>query len=224
MSLHDLWWLPDGTREDDLLLKVAHQDPISRNFDVEEEAYPIPAVPAWRLERSNTNVFRSVLLYDDNLKPVFEGPFYLDIDCVEGSIDLDDAAKVTTTVVESLLGWNVEQKDLRILFSGHKGFNVEVRPEALGVRSSYGSGNQVGWAKARRRIIAAVQQSASFERRNPINVVSSKGTVIDRIHGHLRLVGSKNAWIDDSGKTRTATKSVISIDELRFCDWNAFSG
>jgi len=63
------------------------------------------------------------------------GPFLVDID--NGDEDLEDALVVTRKTFHLLRDeLRVDINSLRIFFTGHKGFNLEIRPQALDIQGS----------------------------------------------------------------------------------------
>ncbi|MCH7576426.1 MAG: hypothetical protein IH822_01325 [Chloroflexi bacterium] len=128
-----------------------------------------------------------------------QGPFLVDIDSRDWtngySENLEDARRVAVLAVELLTSrWPLaEGRDFRVFFSGRKGFNIEVRPDLLGIG---GSLDQQIRASADR-----LEVLGELAKRN------SASTVIDRIYGnrfgyglkhpYIRLYNSWNKWSSD---------------------------
>lgn len=229
----DFWWIPRLNAASELLVGVAHLEAqrdddygllqMSRSIDAKGRAstlaslHPLPFLQEWRSIWKDENVFRTYELFDSDGQPVLIGPFYLDIDNENG--DLDDALSVTRDCIALLRSEGVASLDLRVLFTGHKGFNVEVRPEAVGLNSTDMS--KLGsWREKTAEIILALRTQRAITGGN-INTVSARGTVIDHIlsqsphfpikHKYLRLVGSKNTWIDMANEKRWRIKVEVDV-------------
>lgn len=163
------------------------------------------------------------MIFDQNIKVVaFLGPFLVDVD--NSDEKLDDAQAVTKEVVTHLIKeLGVFPSDLRIFFSGRKGFNVEVRPQALGINGSIPdqirlSSNKLG------DIIAVMRNKNNMQNTPSTTVVSREGTVIDRIYGdrfgyklkhpYIRLHHSVNKWIRNDGSKKARVKIELTIEQL----------
>jgi hypothetical protein len=96
----------------------------------------------WRELHRNVNVHRRFAVTATDGTELL-GPVLLDMDCEEEIMgtehtlvgrrsDLAAAQRLTCLVVEKL-GAGIAQDDLRVFFSGRKGFHVELRPSALGI-------------------------------------------------------------------------------------------
>ena len=154
----------------------------------------------WRSVCGNTNVYRTLILWPEQsqVEPL-QGPFLVDIDSQDWtngySENLEDARRVAVLAVELLTSrWPLaEGRDFRVFFSGRKGFNIEVRPDLLGIGGSLDQ--QIRASADRLEVLGelATRNSAS--------------TVIDRIYGnrfeyglkhpYIRLYNSWNKWSSD---------------------------
>ena len=222
----DFWWLPKNVPIEYLLIGVGHHKEVADSEDVPPlgswycsldqkgylsnniQYYPINLLNKWRSACKNTNVYRTLRVFDRNMgDAVFLGPFLVDID--NKVINLDDAQSVTKQVVTYLrteLGLSLD--NLHIFFSGHKGFNIEVCPEALEIGGSVPDRIRLSSSKLD-KIITFLRSENNIQDSTK-NVVSSQGTVIDRIYGdrfnrytlkhpYIRLHDSINKWIRDDG-------------------------
>ena len=152
----DFWWLPPGLDTAHLRIGVGHhrplrdeEDPVPLNkWDRSLDAsgnpstdcclYPLSFLEEWHTYWRGHNVYRTLKLFDASGQTKFLGPFIIDIDNVRREVDhwvedLDDARKVARQTVKVLSEptFNVPLEDMRIFFSGRKGFNIEVRPRRL---------------------------------------------------------------------------------------------
>lgn len=218
----DFWWLTPEQMLTYIYLEVWHQDPYSDescskrqpysvrcfssldasgNLSSIVKRYPLTFTREWRDKSSNINIFRSLCLFSakqdgDELL----GPLVLDIDRAERRPDrsyvqhLDEALEACRTLIKRYL-CGLNQADMRVFFSGHKGFNIEVRPEALSMASA---GSRPGEFDCRLKKIRGF----------------FGGSFVDVRHKHLRLHNSINRFIADSGKTVDRMKFELSLDEV----------
>ncbi len=245
-SSGDFWWLHDGQSRACLLVGLGRQKGLPAEDDVPPIIrcrsslgqgstcgflHPLGAVDAWRAACENTNTYRTLSLYDSKTRKASTlGPFVVDIDNQSGDLDnensdLEDAKRVALQVVDLLVNeWKLTAGDIVVLFTGHKGFNVEVSPAALRIAGS--SEEQVQQSREKQDSIIDSLQRVNSVRSGTSNEVSSKGTVIDRIYGSrhdgrqlrypwVRLHSSINAWIDRDGKCMARAKIRLEIDELQ---------
>lgn len=243
--ISDFWWLPHNVATDDLVIGVGHHKEIADNEDVppleswyrsltpkgtlsnKVKCCSINSLNEWRNACNNINVYRTLKVFDDNTeKAIFLGSFLIDID--NGAEDLDDAQGVSKQVVEYLITrLKLSLDDLRIFFSGHKGFNIEIRPKSLGINGLVPDQIRLS-SKKLDDIIAAIRHNNNIQDSTE-NVVSAQGTVIDRIYGnrfgyqlkhpYIRLHNSINKWIRGDGKT--VTRGKIEVTYKRLCEKSA---
>ena len=158
MTETDFWWLAPDEAKKYKFVYVKHHEPYSDepnsdrdplsvpqyhsvdesgNLSKDMKRYFVDFLNEWKKRCKNANVFRSLSLYvDEASTETLLGPFVVDIDREEyvqgkGYVqDLDDALKSTRRVVEYLRRrYRVNESDLRVLFTGHKGFNFVVGPK-----------------------------------------------------------------------------------------------
>jgi len=186
-----------------------------------EGYYGLDFLNEWRNACQNTNVYRTLKVLDLNTRnAIFLGPFLIDIDSSTWDNGyeehLNDAQSITHKVVEYLtkeLGLSLS--DLHIFFSGRKGFNIEVRPEAIGINGSINVQARLS-SKKLDEIITFLRNKNNITDFST-NVVSNQGTVIDRIYGdrfrynlkhpYIRLSNSVNSWIGKQRKPMARTKA-----------------
>lgn len=84
---------------------------------------------------------------------------------------------------------------MQIFFTGHKGFNIEVRPQALGITST-------------RNRQQEFQQRLQEIKRN------FGSSFVDRLHEHVRLHNSINSWISINGEITHRIKVELTPDAL----------
>ncbi len=221
----DFWWLTPNEASKYKYLYVCHQEPCSdepnsnktptsvpcfHSFDKNGNLsksimrYPPEFIEQWREKFANINVFRSLGLYiaeQDGDKLI--GPFVIDIDrdcqSAKGYVqNLDKALEDTRRLVKEYL-CKFNKYDFRIFFTGHKGFNIEVRPQALD-------------------IISGTNQQQQFENKlmdiNRVFGCNKTKRFADRFHEYLRLHNSINRFIANDGKELNRMKFQLSLYEL----------
>lgn len=238
----DFWWLPKVEAGKMLLVGVGHQRPLTdeddpgsvlwcRSLDVSKEpynnphVYPLDFLDRWRNACNNTNVYRTLKVFDQNsAEAAFLGPFIVDID--NKREDLEDALNVTRKAVNFLIShFKLRINDQRIFFTGRKGFNIEVRPQALGIDGSVTNQIRLS-AQKLDKIIEALRSINNVMGANT-NRVTDQDTLIDRIYGnkgggyrlkhpYIRLHRSINMWVRNHDKKLARMKIQISLHEL----WN----
>lgn len=253
----DFWWIQEEERRS-LYVGVGHHKPLTDDdqpceipwfrslknggLSLDEEHYPLAFINEWRKACSDTNVYRTLTLFDNKGQPVVLGSFLIDIDnsqLVTNAYkeDLDDALRVARATIELLRTkpYKVQEIDLRVFFSGRKGFNIEVRPSSLGIEGAYEDQIRLSATKLDCIIMAlrrcADISSDSYTQYNGFklygagNAVSNNETIIDRIYGsrsngyklkhpYVRLHNSINEWTPKSGTKMARRKIRISLAEL----------
>ena len=225
MEKSDYWWLNSSQRSSYQHTEFGHHRPIHddedpRSIKWDTKNCSIDELELWRDRFQNTNIYRA--LKTEAVSPGIEkiiGPFLVDID--NGDEDLEDALIVTRKTYHFLhdkLG--VDINSLRIFFTGHKGFNVEIRPQSLDIQGSLNDQVRKS-AKILLQITKALRERESWQTRNQ---VSDAGTVVDQIYGdrfdyrlkhpYIRLHSSLNTWISSDGKTKTRKKIELTFDDL----------
>ncbi len=156
----EFWWLTPKQALKYKYIYVCYQDPYSdepnserdpysapRFFSTDEignlsrlkKYYPLEYINDWRTKCGNINVFRSFgLSSSEHGNDKLFGPFIIDIDREDGDFgkgyiqNLGKALKDARWLADEYLH-QFKENDFRIFFTGHKGFNVEILPSALGL-------------------------------------------------------------------------------------------
>jgi hypothetical protein len=238
-ELSDFWWLPKIRAKENWLVCVGHHHPLTdddnpcsikwfqsvgvgRELSYELKKYRLDFLAKWRALCNNTNVYRSLELFPSETgQSEVLGPFLVDID--NSSLqdgykeNLHDSLLVTRGVVGFLRNhWKLRSFDIRIFFSGRKGFNIEICPEALGINGSIA--DQIGLSA--NKLEEIIKQFGTGS-----NEVSEEGTNIDRIYGscrsgyklkhpYIRLHGSWNEWALNNNMRKARRKIELAFNEL----------
>lgn len=255
----DFWWLQEE-HYDSLYVGVGHHKPLTDDdepfrttwfrsinhggrLSEAQKNYPLSFIHQWRKAGGDVNVYRTLTLFNNKEEPVLLGPFLIDIDNSQLAKngykeDLEDALKVARATIQLLRGkpYAIEENDLRLFFTGRKGFNIEIRPFSLGIRTDANFEQQVKASACRLdEITKALQrcqgisntytQYDGFKLWGASNHVSNSGTTIDRIYGsksngyklkhpYIRLHDSINSWMQKDGNKMARTKIRISLADL----------
>lgn len=241
----DLWWLRPGEVGQFRFLYLGHHYPMTdddqpsldcwfhslaaKELSHAKVLYSVSFLNEWRKLCNDTNVFRSLKLFESTQdNTVVMGPFLVDIDNSRWDEvaqvyeeDLQDALHITQRAVQVLTGrWRIPKQDIRIFFSGRKGFNLEVRPEALGIDGDYTQQLKASSVKLEELVGALTHQKVPIS----TNTVSSRQTVIDTIYGtrrhgirlkhpFIRLHESFNVWTA-VGEEKRRRKIELTLEEL----------
>jgi len=226
MKTSDFWWLSSSQRNKYKYTKFGHHRPISDDEDPgsvnwDKNIRSIDELENWRDRFQNTNVYRALKIASTSSGvEVIIGPFLVDID--NANEDLEDALVVTRRTFHLLHNeLKVDINSLRIFFTGHKGFNFEIRPQALDIQGSINDQIRKS-ADVLHQITEALRGKESWRTQNQ---VSDAGTVVDQIYGdrysgyrlkhpYIRLHGSLNMWISSDRETKTRMKIELTIGEL----------
>ncbi len=145
---------------------------------------------------------------DESRNDAISGPFIVDID--NGSENLSDALIVTREILEYLRdSYSIIRDDIHIFFTGHKGFNLEIRPSALKIQGTVEE-QENRKQYVRKEVIKKFHRGKSFG----CNSVSEKGTIIDCLHDHIRLHHSLNKWVQNDGTKMARMKIELSLNDL----------
>jgi len=194
----------------------------------EFKRYPLHFLETWRSRWNNRNVYRTLLLFPDLPEGQRAlGPFLVDIDgqdwAHQSLQDLDDTLRIARQVVSFVTNrWQLTpDRDLRIFFSGRKGFNIEAIPDSLGIRGNVDQQTRAS-ADCLDTSIRQLQEQNSVQPGNG-STVSAHGTSIDRIYGnrfgyrlkhpYIRLHNSWNTWASNGVTERVRLE--LSVDQLR---------
>lgn len=150
------------------------------------------------------------------------GPFLIDIDNEDENnsyeVNLEDALMATRKVIDFLIGkWQLSDGDIRIFFSGRKGFNIEIHPKSLNINGPI----EEQITKSAMRLL----ELTNYLSVNNNSMISRKGTFIDQIYGgrhndyelkhpFIRLHNSWNKWICQPGIYKARKRSQLTQDEI----------
>ena len=220
MAMTDFWWLTHEQANKYVYVELVHHQPLTDEADASHQSFNNPcfaeiqSMSKWCNKYQNTNVYRSLKICANNSKgEALSGPFVLDID---NSKNLDDTLIVTQKAVKCIFNsYNLKESDLRLFFTGHKGFNIEVLPSALGLAAGTQSEQDNKADCIREKIISELRRNAGLASQpgQCRNLVSEQGTLIDPIHKHVRLHDSINKWIENGGQ-KARRKIALTLKEL----------
>lgn len=220
MAMTDFWWLTFEQANKYVYVELVHHQPLTNEDNAPHQDFNNPcftgiqSISEWRNKYQNTNVYRSLRIWSDNSKrEALSGPFVIDIDNECGK--LDDTLIVTRKAVKCIFNsYNLKESDLRLFFTGHKGFNIEVLPSALGLAGTQSEQDNKADC-IREKIISELRRNAGLASQpgQCRNLVSEQGTLIDLIHKHVRLHDSINKWIENGGQ-KARRKIALTLKEL----------
>jgi len=220
-ELSDFWWSDSDEIEKYKYVYFCYQEPysdeyhsdktpnrVSRYFGLDSELrltkekkyYPIDYISFWKQYNNSINVSRSFGLYNKSQSnDILYGPFLLDIDREDSDIrgyiqDIKQALEDVRILIKQYLNTFTEN-EYRIFFTGHKGFHIEVRPDAL----------NIGKSENRYKKFTSI--------RKEINSVFGDH-FIDRMHDEIRLHNSINRWIRHDGKIMNRMNFEISLNDI----------
>jgi len=240
----DFWWLQEE-RYRSLFVGVGHHRPLmdhddpnqvpwfhsvcDNNLSPVNRLHPLDYIHTWRKVCDDVNVYRSLTIYDGGGDPILLGPFLIDIDNSRHTNgyeeDLDDALKVARQTAMYLADncQSLDEKDMRIFFSGRKGFNIEINPAAIGIRAADNVCDQLKLSAAKQDGIRSAIRDAN---RVPDDMFTSRsatsngGTTIDLVyrnglnHPYIRLHDSINKWTSSSRGSLARRRIAVRLDDL----------
>lgn len=223
-AISDFWWLSPSQIDRYTYLELGHSDLVvdCTTPIIHAKMHHMSDIDAFCSSFQNTNVYRSLKISDALLNGnEILGPFLIDID--SSSENLDDAQAVTKQVVTYLMEQlRLSSDDLRIFFSGKKGFNIEVRPQALRIDGSISE--QIKISSNKLDDIINFLRNRDGIKNSTKNIVSNQETVIDRIYGdrfgyklkhpYIRLHNSINKWIRSDGGRVARRRIEVTAKEL----------
>jgi hypothetical protein len=212
--LSDFWWLDSDQFNIFNYLILGHSDPVDdlTGPNIIPQKCQITALDAYRITYQNTNIYRSLKLSDRPLNgQEIVGPFLIDID---NENNLEASQSITKQTLEYLINqYNLSSENyLRIFFTGHKGFNIEILPKVLTIR--YLNDDLVTIYRKNRRNITTYLRTKNNITNNILNYVDNEGTIIDTIHDYVRLHNSINKWIDSNGNELSRKKIELTYQDL----------
>jgi hypothetical protein len=217
-SLTDFWWLDDNERRKFAYLELCHselKDDLTYPFK-QKQTIRVTKINEYREKYGNTNIFRSLILKDSlTEEQEILGPFIIDIDNDNGENGLEATRKITQQISDYLINDYIKENDFRILFSGHKGFNIEIRPEVIGVTGSISE--QILKSRKTLDVIISYLRQKNRVSEQVINFVDQLGTTIDKVYGDrfnnelkhsfIRLHNSINTW-------KAENNTIISREKI----------
>ena len=147
---------------------------------------------------SEHNIYRSWMVYDENEREIGRMPAYLDIDGHYRDPDLTKAHEATNWVIDTIKQFcALKDDDFRVVFSGQKGFHVEIRRPG----------------ECSKELASLLKSDNGYN--THFGHSSSGGTVLDKQHDYLRLHGTINTTDQDTPPRRCF---VMTVDEFRNSD------
>ena len=151
----------------------------------------------WVTEHQLVNVHRDFNLYSKGVGEcdTLEGPILFDID--KGEKNLVAPCKCAAESLKFLrqnVGVNLLE-DCRVLFSGRKGFHIELRPSAIPLHLLEHHGS-FGRTLLDLELIKYIRRAFKTRAVNS-NQLDHEGTVLDPQALNKRINGSINAWSED---------------------------
>lgn len=223
-SLSDFWWLTQNQLDRFTYLELGHSEPVddSTRPVIQAQKYHINTIDAFRNKYHNTNIYRSLKLSDGlSANEEIIGPLIIDI-------DNENSLGASLVVTRQVLTYLLKQLrlsptcDLRIFFTGHKGFNIEIRSDALGLTEKISE-----HIKHSSQILdIIIRDMRRINNVNDIcrNSVDNNNTVVDRIYGDkynyqlkhpfIRLHDSINKWVKSSSELISRKKIEIKPHDL----------
>ena len=219
MALTDFWWLTSEQASMYVNVGLVHHQPLADKDSAPRQAFENPYIAEiqgileWCNKYQNTNVYRSLKIWSDNSKrEALSGPFIIDID---NARNLADTLIMTRKAVRLIFrSHELKESDIRLFFTGHKGFNIEVLPSVLGlVGTPTEQDNEADCI--RKKIINELRRKAGLvsEQGQARNLVSKNCTIIDLIHDYIRLHDSINKWIE-CGVTIARKKIELPLSDF----------
>ena len=227
----DFWWLPEPVDWKGLVVELGHHAPLHEWDErtltpwIWKRGTAEDVIESWRSEHANVNVYRKLIVESPDGERFF-GPVLLDIDCEEeitddtGEVvgfenDLDIARAVACNVLRQLETSGLSNKDVRVFFSGRKGFHFEVRPSALGVAGDLQE--QIDAAGEWERNLVT---PLSFPQHSGIDKVFTRpfprrpSYEVKSYHSCVRLHNSLNCWFDSEGRQNCRAKCYLSFQDV----------
>lgn len=128
-----LYWLDE--LNSDLYVEVKVQPLGDSSFNGEQtilnKVVPLSKLPLIKTRCSEANIWRSWCIYEDKNKTQKLGLVPLIIDIDDEDENIENAYILTRACVESLearLKWISSKEMIRVVFSGRKGFHIEIKP------------------------------------------------------------------------------------------------
>ena len=208
----EVWWLPDP-RPSKLFLRLVRIAPPMLGGDqpgqIINDTGIISAKEVGALIRdwNEANVHRHLeVWFDEAGMNSAIGPIVIDVDAGE-DLYIDDRIEAARAVTLGAAQWLrtknglAEGGDFRCIFSGAKGFHLEVRPSSVGIEA---------------RVFDCFRSRAHpllRQLRRDLIEAGMNGGMIDPIHPYVRLALSTNEWWED-GMVRRAKTVPLTMHQL----------
>lgn len=214
-KLSDFWWLDEDQLGRFTYLKFGHNEPVDDSTSpyIKPQKCRISTIDELRSEFQNINIHRSLELSDSPSNgEKLVGPFLIDID--NENNNLESARNIIKQTLEYLTTqlYKSPVVDFRLFFTGHKGFNIEIKPSLLEI-NNYSNQYESLYRKKRRDIIDYLHKKNDIPE-NHHNFVDNNDTIIDVKHCFVRLHNSINSWVGDDGKIISRKKIELSYQEI----------
>jgi len=162
------------------------------------ETVKVEEIPTYIQNHENENLWRSWTVYKNRDRSHEVGPLPLILD-IDDEFHLEKAHGLTNICLNILQQMGISRDNVRVVFTGHKGFHIEIKPyEPVEARAFQ---NQI------------IEQCKDKDFIPLNNNIFWGSTVLDPVHYQVRLTGSLNSWHYEN---RVISRKVIqlSIDEF----------
>ena len=160
-------------------------------------------------ENPRSNIWRSwdvYQMYAGTLTFKSFVPIVIDID--DKSQNLENAYKLTRACLQYVFAEKkLDNKDVQIIFSGKKGFHLEIKPKEMVDAQDYRDDIIIGTAK----IVGEKINEEGFN-------IFWDSTILDVFHDFIRLTGSVNSWKSSEGNTFRRRVIPINVEEFLSLD------
>lgn len=164
-------------------------------------------IPNYIQVHGNENLWRSWKIFTDQSRKEELGPVPIIFD-IDDETDkkqnpnLDKAFRLTKALIDSLSRiLQINNENIRVIFSGHKGFHIDVKPRA-----------PVELLALRGRLI---QDCSQKEELFPVSGNQFLDTTtLDPFHNEIRLTGSINSWRSSSGEIIQRKVFQFNLDDI----------
>ncbi len=171
---------------------------------------PLRGLPALKESRARDNLWRSWCVYRDRAKRDVVGPVPLILDIDDESVppNLDHAHELTLACLDALefeSDWVGSLERLRVVFSGRKGFHIEVKPAA-----------PVNAQVVRGQLLRSLNLWAQ-EKQVPTfaNTFFEKASLRLFTYEWVRLSQTVHSWRDEAGQIRNRRICRMRPTEFR---------
>jgi len=210
-SAEQLFWLEELDPAAIVQVRIAgigESEPDGHGILFDQEV-PLGQLAAVRQAYTKCNIWRSWSVYHRIGKhdPIGPVPLFFDIDDESSPPNLDNAYALTAACVdtlESLFAWANSPSNLRIVFSGHKGFHLELKPVT-----------PLDGQALRRKLIQACEAKIPHRFANCF----FEHTVLDVLnpiqHSWVRVTGTVNSWRMEEGQIKLNRIIQLSVSEFQ---------